>query len=93
MTISARGLTKYMNDEIEFQSLEEWEKEKNAFNQLKSIEFFKIFKLFKSYNLWKRLARRNIMKECTKVISNKLYCLDRTLRKPLLEIRNYCWEM
>lgn len=37
--------------------------------------------------------RRNIMKECAKVISSKLFYLDKTLRKPLLEMRAMCCRL
>jgi dynein heavy chain len=71
--------------------LDDWEREKRAFMRLKEIEFFKNYKKWKSYNVWKRLTKRNIMKECAKIIGSKLYQLDRTLRKPLLEIRSFCY--
>ncbi len=34
--------------------------------------------------------RRNIMKECSKIISSKLFILDKNLIRPLLEIREVC---
>ena len=62
-TISARGITHYINGEQEFMTIEEWERESKMFAQLKEIEFFKIYKIWKSFSLWKKFMRRNIMKE------------------------------
>ena len=93
MTISARGITKYLNGEIEFMHLDEWDRERRTFLRLKKIEFFSHYKKWKTFRVWKRLMRTNIMKECARMISDKYMLLDRTLRKPLLEMRGICCNL
>jgi dynein heavy chain len=61
MTISARGITHFLDDEATFLTIEEWEREARMFGKLRGIEFFKKYKLWKNFFLWKRLMRRNIM--------------------------------
>jgi dynein heavy chain len=61
MTISARGITHFLDDEATFLTIEEWEREARMFGKLCGIEFFKKYKLWKNFFLWKRLMRRNIM--------------------------------
>jgi dynein heavy chain len=93
MTISARGITKFLNGEVEFQNLDDFVRERATYNRLQQIDFFKTYKKWKTFRVWKRLMRTNIMRECARVISSKLFYLDRTLRKPLLEIRGMCCKL
>ncbi len=68
MTISARGITHFINEEANFMTVEEWEREAKMFHQLLEIEFFKKYKKWKSFSLWKKLMRRNLMN----IYSNEL---------------------
>ncbi len=69
MTISARGVTYFINDEAVFKTIEEWERESQMFYKLLDIEFFKQYKKWKNFSLWKKLMRRNMMRECSHVLS------------------------
>jgi dynein heavy chain len=93
MTISVRGITKYVDGGIEFQEIGTWERERTTFLKLKRIGFFKTYKMWKTFCVWKRLMRHNIMSECAKLIHLKIFYLDRNLRKPLLDIRTFCCRL
>ncbi|KAL4466850.1 hypothetical protein ABPG74_010447 [Tetrahymena malaccensis] len=90
MTISARGITHFIDDQAEFKTIEEWERESKMFHQLLEIEFFKQYKKWKNFSLWKKLMRRNMMRECSHVLSQQLFSVDRNLQPALLEIRGLC---
>ncbi|EGR30170.1 hypothetical protein IMG5_139330 [Ichthyophthirius multifiliis] len=92
MTISARGVTHFVNDEAVFKTIQEWERESQMFYKLLEIEFFKQYKKWKNFSLWKKLMRRNMMRECSYVLSQQLFIVDRNLQPALLEIRNLCLE-
>ena len=65
MTISARGITHFVDKEAIFMTIEEWEREVKMFHKLRSIEFFKNYKKWKNFSLWKKLMRRCIMNNCS----------------------------
>jgi len=77
MTISARGITYYVDNVGEFIKIEQWEKEVKQFDRLGQIQFFKEYKLWKNFYIWKKLTRKNIMKKCQNVLVNSLFILDR----------------
>jgi dynein heavy chain len=61
MTISARGITYFQNEEATFLTIEEWQREANLYQDLQKIDFFRKYKLWKNFFLWKRLMRKNIL--------------------------------
>ena len=71
-------------------TIEEWEREVKMYHKLREFPFFKKYKIWKNFSLWKKLMRRNIMKDCSNVLSQQLFVLDKHLRRPLVEIRNIC---
>ena len=56
-TMSREGITRFSNDESEFTSLNEWEKEFALFNGIRKIRFFDIYRVWKSFTQWKRSFR------------------------------------
>ena len=58
MTISARGITHFTDDEAIFMTIEQWEREVKMFHRLREIDFFKKYKMWKNFSLWKKLTRR-----------------------------------
>lgn len=85
-----QGITHFIDGEANFMTVEEWEREAKMFHQLLEIEFFKIYKKWKSFSLWKRLMRRNMMKECSQVLNQQLFSVDRNLGPALLKVREFC---
>lgn len=54
-TLSAKGLTRYENNiPIEFVHLGDWLKERDQFNAIKSLSFFRKFRMWKTLKKWTR---------------------------------------
>ena len=49
MTISARGITHFVEGEAIFMTIEEWEREVKMFHKLRNIQFFKNYKKWKNF--------------------------------------------
>ena len=63
-TISCKGLTVYENDSpVEFISLGQWLIERDSYNHIKELSFFKKFKWWKFLWMWKKtIKQQNWMK-------------------------------
>jgi hypothetical protein len=63
-TLSGKGLTLYENDTpIEFLSLGQWLIERDSYNHIKELPFFKKFKRWKFMRMWKKtIKHQNRMK-------------------------------
>jgi dynein heavy chain len=51
MTISARGIIHFVDNEAYFISLEEWEREYRLYSELRKIKFFKNYRKWKNFTL------------------------------------------
>jgi dynein heavy chain, axonemal len=57
-TLSGKGLTLYVNDTpIEFLSLGQWLIERDSYNHIKELNFFKKFKKWKFMRMWKKTIK------------------------------------
>jgi hypothetical protein len=57
-TLSGKGLTLYENDTpIEFLSLGQWLIERDSYNHIKELSFFKKFKRWKFMRMWKKTIK------------------------------------
>ncbi|EAR94576.2 dynein heavy chain (macronuclear) [Tetrahymena thermophila SB210] len=92
MTISRRGIVHFKESEVRFMRLDEWEREHELYHNTANIHFFKTFRMWKNFFLWKKLMKRNIMKECSKILEYKLLLLDPVMRESLIKIRSECIE-
>lgn len=63
MTISSRGITHFLDEDAQFLTIEEWEREVTMYHKLKQIPFFRDYKTWKNFTLWKHLNRRNMMRD------------------------------
>lgn len=63
-TLSGKGLTLYENDTpVEFLSLGQWLIERDSYNHIKELPFFKKFKRWKFMRMWKKtIKHQNRMK-------------------------------
>ena len=93
MTISARGITHFVDDEAIFMTIEEWEREVKMFHKLRNIPFFKNYKKWKNFSLWKKLMRRCIMNNCSQILRKELFLLDKHLRDPIWKLRHLCLNL
>ena len=93
MTISSRGMVHTIEGEETFVTLDDWVIEYEKFNKLKDIKFFKHYKLWKNFMLWRKLRRRTNFKKKKIFLQNNLFLIDEKLGRPLLEIREVCYEI
>ena len=57
-TLSGKGLTLYENDTpVEFLSLGQWLIERDSYNHIKELPFFKKFKRWKFMRMWKKTIK------------------------------------
>lgn len=90
MTISARGIIHFVDNEAYFISLEEWEREYRLYSELKKIKFFKNYKKWKNFSMWRKLRRRTQFKKRKQFLEANMFLIDDKLSRPLLQIRDYC---
>lgn len=90
MTISARGIIHFVDNEAYFISLEEWEREYRLYSELRKIKFFKNYRKWKNFTLWRKLRRRTQFKKRRQFLEANMFLIDEKLSFHLLEIRKYC---
>ncbi|CAK92427.1 unnamed protein product (macronuclear) [Paramecium tetraurelia] len=93
MTISAKGITYFQNDDATFLTIEEWQREAKLYQDLQKIDFFRKYKLWKNFFLWKRLMRKNILAKNQDLMISNMFSTDKQLRITLLEVRRICQQM
>jgi dynein heavy chain len=92
-TMSREGITRFSNDESEFTSLTEWEKEYALFNGIRKIRFFDIYRVWKSFTQWKRSFRFRKMDAAAKEIQENLAIFTPALQKTHLQLINLCHDV
>ncbi|KAJ3137918.1 Dynein heavy chain 6, axonemal [Physocladia obscura] len=94
-TISLKGIT--CIDESSgfsnFTPLKQWLRERNLFNSLLKISFFKRYRLWKSFVVWKRNVLRTKITLAQKKLTNSLFIVDPNLRDAIIAIRAKCIEL
>jgi dynein heavy chain len=90
MTISIRGVTHYSNGELDFISLQEWQRDQEMYRKIIMIPFFERYGHWKMFSVWKRVMRDQRFRKCAKTLNSNLFILDRTLRDSLLQVRKHC---
>ena len=93
-TISKNGVSYFVNGSPrEFIKLSDWLVEREAFNQLKSISFFKRFRTWKTCVMWKRNVNRQRRNKKSKMLEEKLFWVDEDYSELLLSHRQQCYEI
>jgi dynein heavy chain len=93
-TLSGKGLTLYENDNpVEFLSLGQWLIERDSYNHIKELSFFKKFKRWKFMRMWKKTVKRVARMKASNALEDKLFYLHPIFRKHLMKHRAFCTEM
>ena len=93
-TISKKGLCLYVKGKpIEFILLAYWLKERETYDQIKSLQFFKKFRKWKTLRKWKENVIRHKTNNIKRQLQEKLILLHPILGPCILEHRKYCFEM
>ena len=76
-TLSAKGLTKYeSNVPVEFVHLGDWLKERDQFNAIKTLSFFRKFRMWKTLKKWIKILNLNNNKKVSEMLNEKLLLLN-----------------
>lgn len=75
-TLSGKGLTLYENDTpVEFISLGQWLIERDSYNHIKELSFFKQFKKWKFMRMWKKTIKQTNRSKAQNSLDEKLFIL------------------
>ncbi len=93
-TLSGKGLTLYENDvPVEFISLGQWLIERDSYNHIKELSFFKQFKKWKFMRMWKKTIKHNNRMKAKNSLEEKLFMLQDHFRDHLSIHRRLMIEM
>lgn len=93
-TISKKGLCHYDNGKpLEFIVLANWLKERETYDQIKSLTFFTKFRKWKTLKMWKKNVIGHKTINYKRVLKEKLFILNPILRPTLLIHRKNCCDM
>jgi len=93
-TLSGKGLTLYENDTpIEFLSLGQWLIERDSYNHIKELPFFKKFKRWKFMRMWKKTIKHQNRMKAQNALEEKLFILQDHFSKHLMKHRAYMIDM
>lgn len=93
-TISKKGLCHYDNGKpLEFIVLANWLKERETYDQIKSLTFFTKFRKWKTLKMWKKNVIGHKTNNYKRVLAEKLFFLNPILRGTLLMHRKNCCDM
>ncbi|OMJ74343.1 hypothetical protein SteCoe_26764 [Stentor coeruleus] len=93
-TVSKKGIALFIGGSpVEFTRLADWLVERKAYNQLKTISFFKKFRTWKTCVMWKRNVNRYRRNKRSKKLEEKLFWADRIYTELLLQHKAYCMDI
>lgn len=93
-TLSGQGLTLYEQDApVEFISLGQWLIERDSYNHIKTLSFFKQFKKWKYMRNWKKTIKAQNRQKAKNSLEEKLFSLQNYFSEHLMTHRKYMMEM
>ena len=92
-TMSAAGVTHFIDGQAEFTPLDQWEREYNLYNQIITLDVFRQYKLWKGFATWKKCVRHKKTRHCKQMLERNLYILNPVFQKSLLKISNFCHQL
>jgi dynein heavy chain len=67
--------------------------ERDSYNHIKELSFFKKFKRWKFMRMWKKTVKRIARMKASNALEDKLFYLHPIFRKHLMKHRSFCTEM
>jgi hypothetical protein len=93
-TLSGKGLTYYENNiPIEFISLGQWLIERDSYNHIKELDFFKKFKKWKFMRMWKKTIKRQQRVKHMNFLKERLFMLQDHFSSHLSVHRKFMIDM
>lgn len=87
ITISTRGVTRFVNREAEFFTLLDWKGEVESYERVEQIPFFRNFRIRKNFVLWDKLVKRTKMIERGLYLNKELFLADTQLNNAIVDAR------
>ncbi|EPY31019.1 dynein heavy chain, partial [Strigomonas culicis] len=91
-TVSASGVTQFVNGAAEFIELPTWERECRVFDRLSELPIFRDYKKWRSFLLWRALVRRQAMTKCSSFLTSNLLYIHPNLSGTLQSVRKICLD-
>ena len=93
-TISKKGLCYYVdNNPKEFILLHNWLEERNSFDRIKSLNFFRQFRKWKILKMWHKIIMRGKLETYSELLKDRLFYLNDNLRSVLLQVRSKIYDL
>jgi dynein heavy chain len=90
-TLSYRGISHFSNGEIQFVSLEDWERENYLFKKIQGIPFFSKYRVWKTFSIWMKQRRLNMIDQRKSFLRRNISYLNKDFQGIFLEIRQKCF--
>lgn len=93
-TLSAKGITLYLKETpMEFITLGDWLIERDSYNHIKELSFFKKFKRWKFLRMWRKNIISHKRAKARRMLEERLFVLDDIFRPKLMIHRSQCIDM
>lgn len=93
-TLSAKGMTYYYKEQpIEFITLGDWLIERDSYNHIKELSFFKKFRRWKLLRKWRKNILSHKRAKHRRMLEEKMFHLDDIFRPHLIKHKYFCNEM
>jgi len=92
-TMSAHGVTQFLQGKPSFTELGRWRKEFQIFMAIRKINVFRKYRVWKSYKVWKDVVHYGKMHIHQGLLTKNLFWMDDKFRNAILEIRLNCEEL
>lgn len=67
--------------------LHAWLEERNSFDRIKSLNFFRQFRKWKTLKMWHKIIMREKIETYSELLKERLFLLNDNLRNTLLGVR------
>ena len=92
-TMSAAGVTHFIDGQAEFTPLDQWEREFHLYNQIITLNVFRQYKIWKNFATWKKCVRQKKTRHCKHMLERHLFILNPVFQSSLLKIRAFCHQL
>ena len=93
-TLSEKGVCKFENNmPVEFVTLKEWLRERDQYNAIKQLSFFKKFRRWKTLKKWITILRKNKKAAVSARLMEKLFYANPILQSLLLKHKELCTKI
>ena len=92
-TMSSHGVTHFVDGIPDFTPLLRWRREYEVFVRLRRIPVLGKYRFWKPFKVWKLVVHYGKMRKHQDLLTKKLFLLDPTFQRLLLQIRGLCEDL